>query len=79
MIRVVVEVREGAASLRAPVSADSLRQAVSVMAERYPGGDVRVVFPIDSEKFFVGVPKMTGAGPDESRQLQPTHGTSTKI
>ena len=60
MIRVAVEVREGATSLRETVSADSVRQAVSVMRERYPGRDVRVVFPIDSEEFFAGGPKETG-------------------
>jgi hypothetical protein len=79
MIRIAVEVREGTALLRTTVVADSVRQAVSVMAERYPGGDVRVVFPIDSEEFFVEGPQNTGAGPDESRQLQPTHGAPTKI
>jgi hypothetical protein len=79
MIRVVVEVREGAALLRVPVSADSVLQAVSVMTERYPGGEVQVVFPIDSEEFFVGGPKMTGAGSDESKELRPLHGLPTKI
>jgi hypothetical protein len=79
MIRIAVEVREGAALFRTTVSADSVRQAVSIMTERYPGGDIRVVFPIDSEAFFVGGPKMTGAGPDESRQLRPLHGSPTKI
>jgi hypothetical protein len=78
MIRVAVEIREGATSLRETVSADSVRQAVSVMRERYPGRDVRVVFPIDSEEFFVGGPK-TGAGPDESRQPRPLHAPSAKI
>ena len=61
-----MEIREGATSLRETVSADSVRQAVSVMRERYPGRDVRVVFPIDSEEFFVGGPKETGV--DEGRQ-----------
>ena len=53
MIRVAVEVREGATLLRETVSADSVRQAVSVMRERYPRRDVRVVFPINPEDFFL--------------------------
>jgi hypothetical protein len=39
------------------VSAESVRQAVSVMRERYPGRDVRVVFPISPEDFFLEDPK----------------------
>jgi hypothetical protein len=59
LIRVAVEVRKGVTSLRETVSADSVSQAVSSVRERYPGRDVRVVFPIDSEEFFVGGPKET--------------------
>jgi hypothetical protein len=66
LIRVAVEVRKGVTSLRETVSADSVSQAVSSVRERYPGRDVRVVFPIDSEEFFVGDPKETGV--DEGRQ-----------
>jgi hypothetical protein len=61
VIRVAVEVREGATSLRETVSAESVREAVSSVRELYPGRDVRVVFPIDSEEFFVGGQKETGA------------------
>jgi hypothetical protein len=59
MIRVAMEVREGATLLRERVSAESVRQAVSVMRERYPGSDVRVVFPINPEDFFLEDPKKT--------------------
>jgi hypothetical protein len=59
MIRVVVEVREEAASSRAAVSAESVCQAVSIMEGRHPGRDVRVVFPIDAEEFFLGGVKKT--------------------
>jgi hypothetical protein len=79
MIRVAVEVREGATSLKEKVSADSVSQAVSAVRERYPGRDVRVVFPIDSEEFFVGGPKETTAGPDESRQPRPLHDSPTRV
>ncbi len=52
MIRVSVEVREGAALFRVAVRADSISRAVSIAKGRFPGGDVRVVFPIDAEEFF---------------------------
>jgi hypothetical protein len=68
MIRVAVEVREGATSLRETVSADSVRQAVSVMRERYPGRDVRVVFPISPEDFFLEGPKKTEPRPDDGNR-----------
>jgi hypothetical protein len=64
MIRVAVEVREGATLLRETVSADSVRQAVSVMRERYPGRDVRVVFPISPEYFFLEDPKKAEPRPE---------------
>ena len=60
MIRVAMEVREGTTPLlRETVSAESVRQAVSVMRERYPGRDVRVVFPISPEDFFLEGAKAT--------------------
>jgi uncharacterized iron-regulated membrane protein len=57
MIRVSMEVREGTALSRATVRAESIREAVSITRERYPGHDVRVVFPIDSEDFFIEGPE----------------------
>ena len=59
MIRVAMEVRGGATLLRETVSAESVRQAVSVMRERHPGRDVRVVFPISPEDFFLEDPEQT--------------------
>ena len=56
MIRVSMEVREGAALSRATVQAESIREAVSITRERYPGRDVRVKFPIDPEDFFIEGP-----------------------
>ena len=67
MIRVAMEVREGATLLRETVSAESVRQAVSLTRERYPGGDVRVVFPISPEDFFLEDPKETGLPPDDEQ------------
>jgi hypothetical protein len=56
MIRVSMEVREGAARSRATVQAESIREAVSITRGRYPGRDVRVIFPIDAEDFFIEGP-----------------------
>jgi hypothetical protein len=53
MIRVSMEVGEGGALSRATVRAESISQAVSITRERYPGRDVRVIFPIDPEEFFI--------------------------
>ncbi len=56
MIRVSMEVREGAALSTATVQAESIREAVSIARRRYPGRDVRVKFPIDPEDFFIEGP-----------------------
>ncbi|MBA3701758.1 MAG: hypothetical protein H0W79_02855 [Rubrobacteraceae bacterium] len=56
MIRVSMEVREEAALSRATVQAESIREAVSITRERYPGRDVRIIFPIDAEDFFIESP-----------------------
>jgi len=71
MIKVSLEVQEGTAPFRVAVKAGSIGQAMSVVKERYPGHEVRVVFPIDSEEFFIEGPERTQA--DESRQ--PLHAT----
>ena len=56
MIKVSMEVREGAALSRTTVQAESIREAVSITRRRYPGRDVRVIFPIDPETFFIDDP-----------------------
>ena len=56
MIRVSIEVREGAAPSRTTVQAESIPEAVSITRGRYPGRDVRVIFPIDPEEFFIEGP-----------------------
>ena len=56
MIKVSMEVREGAALSRATVQAKSIREAVSITRGRYPGREVRVIFPIDAEDFFIKGP-----------------------
>jgi len=56
MIKVSMEVREGAVLSRATVQAESIGEAVSITRGRYPGRDVRVIFPIDPETFFIEGP-----------------------
>ena len=73
MIKVSMEVREGAALFRVAVQAESISRAVSIVKGRHPGRDVRVVFPIDPEVFFVGGSKKT-----EGRQPQPLRVPSTR-
>ncbi len=56
MVKVLIEVRKGAAHCAVEVQAESIRQAVSLVGGRYPGGAIRVKFPIDQEGFFVKDP-----------------------
>jgi hypothetical protein len=56
VVRVSIEVRDGAARFNVAVRARSIERAVSLVEERYPGGKVGVRFPIDPEGFFVEVP-----------------------
>ena len=54
MIRVAIEmVSSDAASLRVSIQAESIRRAVSVVETLYPKADVRVLYPIEPETFFV--------------------------
>ena len=68
MISVSVEGREGTALSRAMVQAKSICEAVSITGERYPGR-VHVMFPIDSEDFFIEHPARPEAMPDEGQHL----------
>ncbi len=52
-VKVSIEVRSGAARFDVAVQAESIRRAVSIVASRYPGLDVRMKFPVDPESFFV--------------------------
>jgi hypothetical protein len=70
MIKVSMEVREGAALSRTTVQAESPGEAVSITRRRYPGRDVRVKFPVDPEDFFI-----EGPGEDNSRTRPSTVAT----
>jgi hypothetical protein len=74
MIRVCVEVDAGTAPERVAVQAESINQAVSTMRGRYPGREVRVVFPIDSEEFFIEGSKKAAADVNG----QPLHDSFTE-
>ena len=53
MVRVVMDVRNGAARFEVAVQAQSIQRAISIVGTRYPGGYVTVKFPIDPSAFFV--------------------------
>lgn len=61
MVKVSLEVREGADSFEVTAHAESISQAVGVTERRFPGGEVRVVFPIDGDEFFGGGTTADGA------------------
>jgi hypothetical protein len=53
VVRVSIEVRSGAAHFRVKVQASSIQRAASLVRGLHPASDVRVVFPIDPEGFFL--------------------------
>ncbi len=52
MVKVSIEVRKGATRFDVAVRAESIRRALDIVGGRYPGGAVRVKFPIDPGPFF---------------------------
>jgi len=56
MVKVLIEVHEGATQFSVAVRAESIRRAVDIVGGRYPGRDVKVKFPIDPVDFFVEDP-----------------------
>ena len=56
MVRVSIEVRSGAARFRVGIQASSIQRAVSLAESLNSSSNVRVIFPIDPEGFFVGDP-----------------------
>ena len=52
VIRVSVAVSSGAVPFRVEVRAASIEEAVRLAAVSYPGGELKVLFPIDPESFF---------------------------
>jgi hypothetical protein len=58
MIKVSVEVRNGSARFRVSVQAENIRRALGMVGGRYPHGEVRLVFPVEPEGFFVSEPSV---------------------
>jgi hypothetical protein len=52
-IRVTVEMREGALTRRVQITAPSIERALEMAGDGKPGHNVRLLFPIDPEVFFV--------------------------
>ena len=63
MIQVQLEVRSGATRFRVSARAASIQRAVSVAGARYPGGEVRLVLPVEPEAYFAE------AGPAEAESV----------
>ena len=53
MIRVTVEIREGALTHRTRVTAPSIERTLEIASRGKPGRRVRLIFPIEPEAFFV--------------------------
>jgi len=53
VLRVLIDVRSGAARFEVAVQAQSIQRAMNIVGARYPGACVRVKFPIDPAAFFV--------------------------
>jgi hypothetical protein len=56
MVKVSIEVHNGAALFEVAVRAQSIERAASIVTGSYPGCDIRVKFPMDPEGFFVWKP-----------------------
>jgi hypothetical protein len=68
LVMVSVEVRSGTARFRVGVQAQSIKRALSMVGGRYQQREVRVVFPIEPEGFFVQEPSAL-AGIVSSEQI----------
>src|SRR5215210_3639389 len=52
MIQVVLEVRAGITRFRVAARATSIQRAASIAGARYPGGEGRLVVPVEPETFL---------------------------
>jgi hypothetical protein len=53
MVKVSIEVHDGSARFTVAVKAQSVQQALTIVAARHPASVARVKFPINPESFFV--------------------------
>ncbi len=56
MIRVSIEVDSDAARFELSVRAENIQRAVNIAEVAYPSAEVRVMYPIEPETFFVEDP-----------------------
>jgi hypothetical protein len=54
VIRVAVEIGEHAVVRRVRITAESIERALSMVGKDRPEREVRLVFPIEAERFFAG-------------------------
>ena len=52
MVRISIEVSNGAARFSVSVQAESIERALEIVERQNPGKDCKVRFPIDAEAFF---------------------------
>jgi regulation of enolase protein 1 (concanavalin A-like superfamily) len=53
MVRISIEVSNGAARFSVSVQAESIKWALEIVEGKNPGKECKVRFPIDAEAFFV--------------------------
>jgi hypothetical protein len=53
VIRITVEVSQGAARFGVEVQAESIKRALEIVESQNPGYAAKVVFPIEPEEFYV--------------------------
>jgi hypothetical protein len=58
MVKVSVEVRSGSARFRVSVQVENVHRALGLVGGRYPHCEVRLVFPVEPEGFFVSEPSV---------------------
>ncbi len=72
MVRIVVQVRSGAARFSVAVQAESTERALEIAKKQNLGKHCKVTVPINSEAFFVAEPAATfdpvGRGDDYTSQ-----------
>jgi hypothetical protein len=74
MVRIVVQVRSGAARISVAVQAESIERALEIAKKQNLGRSCKVTVHINSEAFFVAEPAATsepaGRGDDGSRPVE---------
>jgi len=65
VVRIAIEICGEESPIRVSACATSIRRAEDIVRSRYPGSEVRVVFPIDGDGFFAddgGLEEVEGLG-----------------